>query len=243
MQDPNTSPKVSIAAPCPKTWSELAGDDKKRFCSKCEKHVHNGEAMTHSEVVRIVHEGQGKVCMRLVTDESGTILYKNSEKRTKAASLAKRAGLAIAAGGLVAACAAQPKPPTQPEPKPVNDAELSGNLDPSASQDERLHITLGDVLTVEVPEGEEQVLLGEICVEEDVVNKEAPIDKLQAVKNPDQRQLLGRVKVDAMPDVPLKVNYGTENLESTSSPELPREILGTPGPLPPGPLPLPTPKE
>jgi hypothetical protein len=243
MQDLNKSPKVSIATPCPKTWSELAGDDQKRFCTQCEKHVHNGEAMTQSEVARIVHEGQGKICMRLVTDDSGTILYKDTEKRTKAASLAKRAGLAIAAGGLVAACASQPELPTEPAPKPVTGVEQAGNLDSGAGQDEALHITLGDVLMVEDGKGEERVLLGEVCVEDDVINKDVQSEDLQAVIDPNQSQLPGRVRVDARHDVPLEVKDASNKLESTNSPDHPRELLGTPGPLPPTPPPTPTPKD
>jgi len=38
-------PPLQVVSPCPKRWSELEGDAKRRFCSECELHVHNLSAM------------------------------------------------------------------------------------------------------------------------------------------------------------------------------------------------------
>ena len=123
---PKPDPKLSIKSPCPKIWGELVGDDTKRFCSQCEKHVYNGESLTRVEVKDLVREGQGNTCMRLITDEAGSILYKDSPKKIKPSSIVRRAGLAIAAGGLVAACSSQPEQTPPPEVKPIAGSEQAG---------------------------------------------------------------------------------------------------------------------
>ena len=38
-----------IQSPCPKRWSELDGDNERRFCSECQLHVHNLSAMSTRE--------------------------------------------------------------------------------------------------------------------------------------------------------------------------------------------------
>ena len=35
-----------VASPCDASWEEMAGDDEKRFCGKCEKHVYNLPLLT-----------------------------------------------------------------------------------------------------------------------------------------------------------------------------------------------------
>jgi hypothetical protein len=38
-----------ITRPCTADWEQMVGDDRKRFCEQCGKHVHNVSAMTRAE--------------------------------------------------------------------------------------------------------------------------------------------------------------------------------------------------
>ncbi|MDF1836744.1 MAG: hypothetical protein P1V35_02650 [Planctomycetota bacterium] len=222
------NPHLSIETPCPKTWAELDGDNLKRFCGKCQKHVHNGESMTRSEAAALVRQGEGDVCMRLVTDDEGSILYKDSPRTSKPSSIVRRAGLAIAAGGLVAACTSQPEKQDDPIHPPVLGTEKPVQTGAPTSE-----------IMLET--------LGEICVEPEpsaAALPERPIDynmigQVKVTTVPVQPQLLGRVRLADTPEPPVKDSEICEKEKpgTAISPEMigtpappPREILGTPGP-------------
>ena len=46
--------QVRIASPCPKSWDEMSGDNRARFCSHCNKHVHNLSALREDEAQRLI---------------------------------------------------------------------------------------------------------------------------------------------------------------------------------------------
>jgi hypothetical protein len=65
---------VEIRTPCPADWEQMAGDDIRRFCQHCQKHVHNLSAMPADEAQRLVCESAGRLCVRFARDESGKVL-------------------------------------------------------------------------------------------------------------------------------------------------------------------------
>lgn len=40
---------IHVAEPCPVPWAGMAGDDTSRFCTQCNKHVHDLSAMVRDE--------------------------------------------------------------------------------------------------------------------------------------------------------------------------------------------------
>src|SRR5262245_10585878 len=40
---------LKVASPCPASWDEMVGDERTRFCGKCQKNVHNVSEMTRAE--------------------------------------------------------------------------------------------------------------------------------------------------------------------------------------------------
>jgi hypothetical protein len=54
----------------------MSGDDKKRFCGECSKHVHNLSAMTRDEVESFLLQNaeHGAACVRLYQRADGTML-------------------------------------------------------------------------------------------------------------------------------------------------------------------------
>ncbi len=49
---------------CPKPWEGMAGDERQRFCTYCKKHVHNLEALTVEERLRLLSSPAASICSR-----------------------------------------------------------------------------------------------------------------------------------------------------------------------------------
>lgn len=153
MTDARRPDPIRIQTACPKKWTELVGGDAKRYCDACDLHVHNSEALTRVEAEDLVRDADERVCMRIVRDETGAPVFRDS-----AASLARRAAQwALATGaGLLAACKEQP-------------AELTGIVAPPHPTGGDATATIGDV---ERPQDLE--ILGEVCPPEEMMGAVGP---------------------------------------------------------------------
>jgi hypothetical protein len=103
--------RVRIASPCPARWEDMAGDDRKRFCSQCRLHVYNIAAMTRAEAVALI-EGAGKQlpCVQIYRRADGTILTRDcpvglaaARARLRRTAARVAAALACVIGGAAAA--------------------------------------------------------------------------------------------------------------------------------------------
>ena len=63
-----------VETPCPVAWAEMTGNDKVRFCSQCQKSVHNFSEMTSAEIVQLIQENEARLCVQLVRTEDGSVL-------------------------------------------------------------------------------------------------------------------------------------------------------------------------
>lgn len=77
---------IEIQTPCPKTWVGLAGDQHKRFCAQCDLHVHNAAELTREEAVELATGSDERVCMRIVHDERGAPIFRDSSPALRAGS-------------------------------------------------------------------------------------------------------------------------------------------------------------
>jgi hypothetical protein len=66
--------RVSIARPCASDWNQMAGDGQTRFCSACNKKVHDFSKMSRQQAARIVIASCGKLCARITRDGNGSII-------------------------------------------------------------------------------------------------------------------------------------------------------------------------
>ena len=57
--------ELRISSPCPKSWDELVGDDKIRYCGQCRLNVYNLAEMPKEEVEALVRKTEGRLCGRL----------------------------------------------------------------------------------------------------------------------------------------------------------------------------------
>jgi hypothetical protein len=65
---------VRIATPCPASWADMSGDDRKRQCAECRLNVYNLSAMTRAEATAFLEQSEGRVCVRFYRRIDGTVL-------------------------------------------------------------------------------------------------------------------------------------------------------------------------
>lgn len=67
--------KVHVATPCDVPWDTMTGDDRKRFCSQCSKHVYNLSEMSAQEAETLLRSAEGReLCVQLYRRADGTVL-------------------------------------------------------------------------------------------------------------------------------------------------------------------------
>lgn len=97
--------RVRIASPCDQAWSDMAGDDRSRFCFRCQKRVYDLAAMTRKEAEALLASGRG-TCVRFYRRTDGTVMTSDcpvrTRRRLKVAGAISALGL-LAAGGAFAA--------------------------------------------------------------------------------------------------------------------------------------------
>jgi hypothetical protein len=87
---------VRVAAPCHVSWDTMVGDDRVRFCGRCEKNVYNLSAMPREEAEAFIADRAGNICVRLYKRTDGTVLTEDCPVGVKRR---RRVRLAIAVGG------------------------------------------------------------------------------------------------------------------------------------------------
>ena len=90
--------QISIAAPCPIKWDDMAGDEQIRFCALCELNVYNISEMTRTDAQTFLSNQTGKMCLRLYRRKDGTLITKDCPiGRRIADGVARRVRIAAAA--------------------------------------------------------------------------------------------------------------------------------------------------
>jgi hypothetical protein len=109
---------IQVSNPCARSWDEMSGDDTRRFCSHCNKYVHNLSAMSLDDAEHLVCENAGKLCARFERDpQSGQVITLDYAPKRQVSRL--RAALVIAAlmsAGSIAASWAAYELFLKPEP-------------------------------------------------------------------------------------------------------------------------------
>jgi hypothetical protein len=99
-----TSPldHLKIADPCSADWEQMIGNERVRFCGKCNLNVYNLSAMTRTEAERLVSQTEGRLCARFYRRADGTILTQNCpvglQAVKKRVSRMARAGISAVIG-------------------------------------------------------------------------------------------------------------------------------------------------
>lgn len=85
---------LRISSPCPKSWDDLRGDDRVRYCDDCKLNVYNLAEMSRPEIEALVRRSSGRVCGRLFLRGDRTATLRSCPKGDAAALLRKGAVLA-----------------------------------------------------------------------------------------------------------------------------------------------------
>lgn len=66
--------RLPIASPCTEDWDAMDGDERRRFCQKCDKEVVNLSELTGREVERLFKRQRGQeLCVRYAFDDAGNL--------------------------------------------------------------------------------------------------------------------------------------------------------------------------
>lgn len=121
----NLLDRLQLSFRCPADWDAMEGDERRRFCTHCRKHVHNLGAMTREEAGALI--AGGNVCVRMERRADGTTVVKDCPGTAAARGLAVRiAGAGLVAGGALAlaGCAADEPPPMIGSLPPCEKSEI-----------------------------------------------------------------------------------------------------------------------
>ncbi|HLY08589.1 MAG TPA: hypothetical protein VKW04_04685 [Planctomycetota bacterium] len=64
--------ELKISSPCPKSWEDLIGNDRIRYCGQCQLNVYNLAQMRPAEVDALVRRTPGRLCGQLYVREDHT---------------------------------------------------------------------------------------------------------------------------------------------------------------------------
>jgi hypothetical protein len=77
--------QVIISSPCSVPWEGMRGDGRVRFCGQCRQNVYNVESLDRREARRLIAEREGRVCLRILRRDDGTVVTADCWTRLRAA--------------------------------------------------------------------------------------------------------------------------------------------------------------
>src|SRR5262245_42889073 len=66
--------QLKVVSPCSTDCDQMYGDEKKPFCSECDKFVYDFSRMTRKQVEAIVSIHRGQMCARITRRPDGSLL-------------------------------------------------------------------------------------------------------------------------------------------------------------------------
>ncbi len=67
--------KIAIANPCSESWGAMGGGDRSRFCTVCNRFVHDLSVLTRRQAADLFHKQAGNICGRIHYDERGNQIF------------------------------------------------------------------------------------------------------------------------------------------------------------------------
>src|SRR5215471_12371957 len=56
--------RFEISSPCTEDWDSMAGNDQIRFCSHCQRSVHDFSQLTRKQIKKLVAKSKGRLCVK-----------------------------------------------------------------------------------------------------------------------------------------------------------------------------------
>lgn len=76
----NLDERLKVLSPCSESWAEMVGNDKVRFCSHCQKSVHNLSEMTRQEALDLAFKSNGRLCVKYYVNQDQKIKFKETKQ-------------------------------------------------------------------------------------------------------------------------------------------------------------------
>jgi hypothetical protein len=67
-----TMSNIRLDQPCQIPWETMQGDDRVRFCTQCNLHVHNLSVMTEAEATDLLTSRPGRTCVAFLPQPNGS---------------------------------------------------------------------------------------------------------------------------------------------------------------------------
>src|SRR5437868_7255199 len=99
---------LEVETPCHKSWEEMTGDHRVRFCERCGRNVHNLSALTREEAEQCVSGGSDRICVRFDRAAGGQLVTLDYEQRPKSKLTWLAAFVPLAVVGALASVFAVP---------------------------------------------------------------------------------------------------------------------------------------
>jgi hypothetical protein len=92
--------RFQITSPCTQDWDSMVGNDQIRFCTHCQRSVHDFSTMNRKQIKRLVAKSKGQLCVRYSTVNprpiiTPPVLYKIGKRTSKIAAGAFTATLGL----------------------------------------------------------------------------------------------------------------------------------------------------
>ena len=71
---PTPLPVIEIPEPCTADWNTMTGDNRRRFCAHCQRHVHDLSAMRNDEVLDLICRNAGDLCVQFERAADGQVM-------------------------------------------------------------------------------------------------------------------------------------------------------------------------
>lgn len=107
--------QLHIEEPCHQDWAQMRGDERRRFCEQCDKHVHNLSAMTKAQAQALLARDP-ELCVIYQYDEHEELVFEPEPTRVQLQLQGARKLLATAALAVPMLLAACDEPPSQALP-------------------------------------------------------------------------------------------------------------------------------
>lgn len=99
--------EIQIPEPCDADWDAMTPVERGRFCSDCQKKVHDLSAMPESDAQRFLESDDEDICISYLSNAAGEVRFQ-PERVVPLHRLVRRASMATAAGLSMALAACAP---------------------------------------------------------------------------------------------------------------------------------------
>lgn len=114
--------RLRVAKACDESWEQMRGTNQVRFCSHCEKSVHNLSAMTRRDAERLVANSGGSLCIRYVSTPARRVVTLDAPTHALVRRVSRLTAGAFTAALAMTTASAQS---AQTSPPPVASAEAT----------------------------------------------------------------------------------------------------------------------